>query len=65
MSNFLAILWREQVTLEWDEDICFVINLHTELGFYSASSLKQHSIRTHYPDFKPNSLYSNSLTLHA
>ena len=42
MRNFSAISWQEQVALWWsDDDICFVLEQHAELDFYSASSLKQ------------------------
>ena len=43
MSNFSAISWREQVTIWWDDDdnVRFVLDEHTELDFYSVSSLKQ------------------------
>ena len=41
MSNVSIISWREQVTY-WD-DVHFVLAKHTELDFYSASSLKQQS----------------------
>ena len=49
MSNFSAILWREHVTFWWDDDddVRFVLDQHAELGFYSASSLKQQSTCRH------------------
>jgi hypothetical protein len=38
----------EQVTFRWDDDVmCFVIDQHTELDFYSANSLKQPSTGRH------------------
>jgi hypothetical protein len=41
-SNFSAISCREQVNIQWDDDeIRFVLDQHTELDCYSASSLKQ------------------------
>jgi hypothetical protein len=43
MSNFSAVSCREQVTFWWDEDVRFVVDQYVELGFYSASSLKQQS----------------------
>jgi hypothetical protein len=44
LGNFSAISWREQVNFQWDDDeICFVLDQHTEMDFYSASSLKQQS----------------------
>jgi hypothetical protein len=71
-SNFTATSYREQVTYQWDnEEICFVLDQHAKLDFYSASSLKQqsvnigHSSQTYYADFKPNSFCSYSLMLHA
>ena len=40
----LAMPWREQVNLQWDDDeFRFVIDHHAEFAFYSASSLKQQS----------------------
>jgi hypothetical protein len=43
-----AILWREQVHFQWDDDeVRFVLDQHAELDFYSASSLKQQSISRH------------------
>ena len=43
MSNFSAILWREQVRFWWDydDDILFVLDEHVELKLYIASSLKK------------------------
>jgi hypothetical protein len=39
-----AISWREQVTLQWNNDeVLFVLDQHAELDFYNASSLKQPS----------------------
>jgi len=35
---------REQVDILYDEDdVCFVLNQHANLNFYSAGSLKQQS----------------------
>ena len=43
-SKFAAISWREQVNFQWDDDeVRFVLDQHTELDFYSASSLKKQS----------------------
>jgi hypothetical protein len=37
LSNFSAISWWEQVNFQWnDYDICFVLDQHAELDFYSA-----------------------------
>ena len=37
---FSAISWWEQVNFQWDDDeVCFVLDQHAELEFYSASSL--------------------------
>ena len=45
---FLAISWQEQVYFQWDDDeVCFVLDQHTKLDFYSASSLKQQSSDRH------------------
>ena len=47
-SNCSAILWREQVNFQWDDDeVCFVLDQPAELDFYSASSLKQQSAGRH------------------
>jgi hypothetical protein len=50
MSNFSTILWWEQVTCSWyddKDDLRFVQDqLHVELDFYSASSMKQQSAVT-------------------
>ena len=42
-----GVLWQEFVLFWWDDDdddICFVLDQHAELNFYSASSLKQQSL---------------------
>jgi len=45
---FSAITWQEQVYCQWDDDeVCFVLDQHAELDFYSASSLKQQSAGRH------------------
>ena len=43
VSNFSGISWREIVTFWWDDgdDVCFVLDQHSQLNFYNASSLKQ------------------------
>jgi hypothetical protein len=44
----LAMSLREQINFQWDdEEVCFVIDQHVELDFYSASSLKQQSVGRH------------------
>jgi hypothetical protein len=44
-----AILWREQVNFQWDDDDTrFVPDQYAELDFYSASSLKQQSMFKSY-----------------
>jgi hypothetical protein len=48
MNNFSAISWRDQVTFRRDDDvILFVLDQHTLLDLYSASSLKQQSAGRH------------------
>ena len=43
-SNFAAILWREQVNYQWDDDeVRFILDQHAELDFISADSLRQQS----------------------
>ena len=74
MSNFAAISWREQVTFNemmMMSGICFVLDQHAEVDFYSARSLKQQSAgrrqcrstRSHYSDSEPTSLCSYSIML--
>ena len=47
-NNFSSISWWEQVNFQWDDDeVCFVLDQHAELDFYSASSLKQQSAGRH------------------
>ena len=47
-SAFSAILWREQVNFQWDDDeVHFVLDQNAELDFYSANSLKQQSADRH------------------
>ena len=58
-SNCSAISWREQVHFQWDgDDFRFVLDQYAELDFYSDNSLKQH-----FADSEPTSLYSFSLML--
>jgi hypothetical protein len=41
IQQFSAILWWEQVNFQSEDDEArFVLDQHTELDFYSASSLK-------------------------
>jgi hypothetical protein len=41
-SNISAISWQEQINFQWgDDEVRFVLDQHTELGFDSTSSLKQ------------------------
>ena len=51
MSTFSVISWREQVLFWWDDydddDVHVVLNQHSELDFYSTSSLKQQSAKRH------------------
>ena len=47
-SNFSAISWREQVNFQRnDDEVRFLLDQHTELDVYSASSLKQQSAGRH------------------
>jgi len=49
-----ATSWREQVNLGWDDDeVRFVLDQHSELDFYNASSLKQQSEGRHVAPLKP------------
>ena len=50
MSKFLVISWREQVTFWWDDndtDVCFVLDQHAQLDYFSDGSLKQQSVGRH------------------
>jgi len=45
---FEALSWREQVALCYNNDeVCFGLDRHAMLDFYSASSLKQQSAGRH------------------
>jgi len=47
-SNCSAILWREQVNFQWDDDeVRFVLDQHAELDFYSDISLKPQFVGRH------------------
>ena len=51
-SFLSAILWREQVNFQWnDDEVRFVLHQRAELDFYSASSLKQQSAGRHVATF--------------
>ena len=55
-----TISWREQATFRRnDDDVCFVLDQHAELDYYSASSLKQHSVRDMSPHLDPKILTSS------
>jgi hypothetical protein len=57
-SNFSAILWWEQVNFQWDDDeVCFVLDQHAELDFYSASSLKRQIIQFYCRTFYPYNVF--------
>jgi hypothetical protein len=48
IQPFSAISCREQVNIQWDDDeVRFVLDQHTELDFYSVSSLKEQSAGRH------------------
>jgi hypothetical protein len=64
------ISWREQVNFQWDDDdeVCFVLDQHAELDFYSASLLKQQSVGRHVAPLGhiipiPNQLLPNAACL--
>jgi len=62
LSNFSAISWREQVNFQWNDDkVHFVPDQHTELDFYSASSLKQQSAGRHVAPLGHIILISNQI----
>ena len=41
------LLYHDKNKLDFHDDVCFVLDQHTELNFYSASSLKQQSLDRH------------------
>jgi hypothetical protein len=41
------LLILEQNNFQWDDEVCFVLDHHAGLDFYSASSLKQQSADRH------------------
>ena len=49
LSIFSAVSWLEQVDFQWDDDdeVHFVLDQHTKLDFYSASSVKQQCVDRH------------------
>ena len=48
VSNVSSISRQEQDTFQWDGNkVCFVLEQHTWLDFYSANWLKQQSLSTH------------------
>ena len=48
LINFSGISWWEQVNFQRDDDdVRFVLDQHTYLDVYSASSLKQQSVERH------------------
>ena len=47
-AQFFSYIMARTVNFQWDDDeVRFVLDLHTELDFYSASSLKQQSADRH------------------
>jgi len=62
LSNFSAILWREQVNFQWDYDkVRFVLDQHAKLDLFETTYCP---IRTLiYPDSEPTDLCSFSLML--
>ena len=54
MSNFSAILRREQVTFWWDDndDVLFILDLYAEMNLHSASSLKRQFAVKHVPSLE-------------
>ena len=70
IHNCSAILWREQLIFDNDDEVRFVLDQYAQLHFYSrVSSLKQqqtsHSTRTYYPDSGKISLCAFFLMLRA
>ena len=48
LDNFSAILWRDQVNFQRnDDEVHFVLDQHPLLDFYNDSSLKQQSAVRH------------------
>ena len=47
-QQFSAMSWQEQVNFQWNtNEVCFALDQHAQLDFYSASSLKQQSVDRH------------------
>jgi hypothetical protein len=48
LGNCSAISWREQINFWWDDDeVCFLLDQHTELDFYRASLMQHQSAGRH------------------
>ena len=48
-----SISWWEQDSFRWDDgEVCFVLDQHAQLNFYSSSSLKQQSADRHVAPLK-------------
>jgi hypothetical protein len=44
----IQLAGQEQVNVQWnDDEVCFVLDQHAKLDFYSASLLKQQSMYRH------------------
>ena len=54
-------LWflSEQINFQWhdDDEVCFVLDQHASLDFYSASSLKQQSMNKHVVQLGQNIVF--------
>jgi hypothetical protein len=67
IQQFFSYIMVRTSYFQWDDDdeVCFVLDQHTELDFYSASSLKQQSEGRHVAPLGHVILIPNSLMLRA
>ena len=49
IQQFVSYIMARTIYFQWDDDdeVCFVLDQHAALDFYSASSLKQQSAEIH------------------
>jgi hypothetical protein len=48
IQQFFSYIMARTINFQWDDDeVRFVLDQHTELDFYSATSLKQQSVGRH------------------
>ena len=71
-KQFVSYIVARTSYIQWDDDVCFVLDQHVELDIYSASSLEQQSAGRHVAPLGHIILISSQpvfcscfLTLHA